>query len=391
MKKIAFICDSLAYRGGNIKQIIELANHFSSKKYDVTVFTSYYDPQKCFPEIKKEFVIKHLGILENNTILKFIENRWTKKNKMLNLIRSQSSNINYFIIHDSPYYMLSKDLKKYFRNTKLVWHMNDLPYIFDVLHNKDKKQQFPANLLSILLRQYDKRYIKEFKHITTLSNTNKKNIKKYFNIEANVVNTGTDIFYSQRKAQQRVNSKKELNLLTVGAFYPNRRYEDIILALDILKKKSKRDFKLKIIGYQKSAEEYYKYIVSLVKEKKLENSITFISDIDNEGLKGEYKKSDVFIQSTHLIGWTIPATEAMLSEVPTIITSTCGLNEFVTNRDHVLVVEPKQPRMIADAVLLLVENNSLYTKISLRGKQHILDNFTWEGYCMRIQKYIQRI
>lgn len=391
--KIAFICDNLSYRGGNIKQIIELANYFSAQGIKVVVFATSYSPKNCFPEIKKNFEIRNMNFNSHNSIiLRPFINRVSKIRKMEKLLSKEKGNINVLIVHDSPYYMLFKYIRRKFAESILIWHVNDMPIPFDIILKKSFNSPFYLKVLTGPLRIIDKYYIRQVKFITTLSNKNKENIKNLFNSNSIVVNTGTDVFFSQKRRKKDLSRKKEINLLTVGAFYRNRRYEDIIEAISILRKsKTSKKYFLKIIGFSGSDFNYYLSVKDLVDKLGLQKHVTFIEKIDNNQLKKEYFDADIYVQSTDHIGWTIPATEAMLSELPAIITNNCGLNEVVRNGKEALIINPKRPDLIIKNVTKLVEDKKLYETVSEAGKKFVLEKLTWKQYCQKYLTLVNKI
>lgn len=387
-KKIAFIFDNLTYRGGNIKQLIELANYFSSTGNKVTVFSTNFDFKNCFPEIKKNFSVKQIGYKQKNNFLLFYHNRVTKKNLMQKLIMQENSNFDVFFIHDSPFYGLSAFLKKMYPQSKLVWHMNDLPYIFNISVDTNQKFSLVTKIIGKMLRVVDKYYICKFDLITTLSSANKKNITYFFNKKSIVVHTGTDNFFYQKIIKEDLRKKSVINLLTVGAFYQARRYEDIIKAVYELNNLGNKTFNLRIVGHQGSDTRYAKAIKDLIKESDLTSRITFETKLSNNNLKLVYKNADIYVQATNNIGWTIPATEAMLSSLPTIITNSCGLNEVLVTGVHALIIQPKNPELIIKAILNIVNNNKLALRLSIYGRELISKEFIWSRYCTKYDEFI---
>jgi len=387
-QSIAFITDVLSYRAGFIKQVIEQANYFSKLGYDVTVFTSHYDAKKCFPEIKKNFKIKSLNYKIRFPLLAPLENRFIKKNKMQSLIREERKQYEIFIIHGDPYFILSKFLISCFIEAKIVWHINDIPYSFDILLRRESS--LLNKIAGPLLRMIDKYYINYLNNITTLNEVNKKSIKVLFGKKSTVVNTGVDKFFVQTKLKKRVIDHNKVITLSVGAFSTNRRYEDIIKAISILNNSSKTTrFLLRIIGYQGTTPTYYKYLVKLVDELKLNEYVTFINSATNDELKKEYYNADIFIQSTEHIGWTIPAMEAMISGNPVIITNSCGLNERLRDGVDAFIVKSRSPEQIKDKIQLLINNDSIYKRISMTGRKTILDNFMWGSYCVKYKQQVK--
>ncbi len=390
--KIALIFPNLTHRGGNIKQVLELANYFAQKEHEVTVFTERYFDHLCFPEIKKNFKIVSLNFISsNNDLFRIYENKYLKIKLMMKKILNEDVKFDLFYIHDQTYFLLVNRIKTNFRKANFIWHLNDLPYEYDILLERESYSAI-HKFFAFFLRMFDDFYIRNINHITTLSNSNALFIKRFFNKKSYVVGSGADVYFLQEKKSNKITHRKVINILTVGSFSTWRRYEDIIAAAKYLQRHLKfPKLLIKIVGTSKTNIGYYKYIVKEIKRNKLSEYIKIYQNIDNEALKRTYAKTDIYIQSTHKIGWTIPAMEAMLSGVPSIITDSCGLNEFLKNDVDAIIIEAKKPKLVAKKVIGLVNNDKLYHSISINGKKTIFNKFTWEKYCIKIENYINSL
>ena len=99
-----------------------------------------------------------------------------------------------------------------------------------------------------------------------------------------------------------------------------------------------------------------------------------------------YRRMNIFILPSVYEGFGIVLLEAMAAGVPVIATNVDGIREVVINGESGILIPPKNPEAIAEAILKLIENPQLVKKLVDGGlmrsksfdiKEHVmkLDNF----------------
>jgi glycosyltransferase involved in cell wall biosynthesis/GT2 family glycosyltransferase len=155
--------------------------------------------------------------------------------------------------------------------------------------------------------------------------------------------------------------KKEPIIIAVGRLFKVKDYPTLISAFSIMRKK--RRAKLLILG--KGAE--------LDKLKRLVTSLGISSDVDFLGFQeNPYKfmsKADVFVLSSMHEGFGNVIVEAMVCGVP-VVSTDCksGPNEIIENGKSGLLVPPRDPDALADAILKILSNQVLSEKLSSNGR-----------------------
>ena len=118
----------------------------------------------------------------------------------------------------------------------------------------------------------------------------------------------------------------------------------------------------------------------LIKKEKLEKKVKLIGKIKDEDLGSYYYASDLFvlpsIEKTEAFG--IVQIEAMSFGKPIIATKIKGSGVDWVNEHGVsgLNVEPKNPKAIADAILLLTKDEMTYKSFSKNAKERFEKLFT---------------
>ena len=118
-------------------------------------------------------------------------------------------------------------------------------------------------------------------------------------------------------------------------------------------------------------EEYKNKIMKLVEKHK--DRVMFLGTIDPDKMGGFYKLIDVLvlpsINSTEAFGMV--QVEAMMSGVPVVATDLPGVRVPIQKMGMGIVVPPKDPLAIANAINTILQNNKKYTK-------RVWDQFKYE-------------
>jgi glycosyltransferase involved in cell wall biosynthesis len=93
---------------------------------------------------------------------------------------------------------------------------------------------------------------------------------------------------------------------------------------------------------------------------------------------------DLFVLSSHLEGMGTSLLDAMASRLPIVATQTGGIPEVVVDRETGLLVPPRNPEALAEAVLTLYHDRPLAARLADRGFEVVQQKFSAEGMAWRI-------
>jgi glycosyltransferase involved in cell wall biosynthesis len=103
--------------------------------------------------------------------------------------------------------------------------------------------------------------------------------------------------------------------------------------------------------------------------------IIFTGWIDQEDLPAFYSLADLFLYPSNVEAFPIPITEALACGTPIVTSDANGLKELVG--DAALLVDPRDPSTIAQAVYRLLCSPDLRGELSEKGTQRS-QMFTWD-------------
>ncbi len=177
---------------------------------------------------------------------------------------------------------------------------------------------------------------------------------------------------------QAYQTDKQLRIFTCGRLNIVKGHQDLMQAIRLLRDQG-IDVRLDIAGEDDDGGSGYR--------KALEQRIDELGLQDHVSLLGAISAEDVrrFLLSAHvfaLASWHEPLgvayMEAMSCEVPTIGTKAGGVPELIRDGLDGLMVEPKSPDALANAILLLARNPQDALRLGQAGRARIVDRFNCE-------------
>ena len=100
---------------------------------------------------------------------------------------------------------------------------------------------------------------------------------------------------------------------------------------------------------------------------------------------------DLFVLSSHLEGLGTSLLDAMASRLPVVATETGGIPEVVINLKTGLLVPPRDPAALAQAVLTLYRDRELAARLASRGFEVVNQKFSAEGMAWKIIDLYEKI
>ena len=122
--------------------------------------------------------------------------------------------------------------------------------------------------------------------------------------------------------------------------------------------------------------------------KKSSNFINVDSVNQNE-LRYYYCMADVFVLASLEEGLSLTILEAMACKLPIVATKNTGVESIYSKYDFKLLIEPKNPKDIAEKINSLYENNILRKKLSQNALKTVSKGgFSWTDYGIRYKKLL---
>jgi phosphatidylinositol alpha-1,6-mannosyltransferase len=128
----------------------------------------------------------------------------------------------------------------------------------------------------------------------------------------------------------------------------------------------------------------------LATELGVSEYVHFLGRVDNQTLVEAYNACNVYIMTSRYTrdgdfeGYGIAVIEAALCGKPAVVSCASGLEEAVVAEQTGLLVPPDDPHLTAQALIRLLQDDPLRSKLGLQARQHALQSQTWTG---RVAEY----
>ncbi len=131
--------------------------------------------------------------------------------------------------------------------------------------------------------------------------------------------------------------------------------------------------KLVIVGAIKNRD-YYQLLTKLIVKHDLTNKVFFLAEMDN--ISDFYRYLDVFVSSSYTEGFSNVIAEAMLHQLPCVVTN-AGDSAFLVGEAGI-IVKRRCPQELANGINILLEDKELRNFYARQARGRVIDNFTTE-------------
>jgi len=184
-------------------------------------------------------------------------------------------------------------------------------------------------------------------------------------------------------AKRRCKGDLKAVIGTIANLYPCKGLEYLIEAANLIFKSSNFEprtpnMKFVIIGDGEEREK----LEYLIKKHNLEEKIILTGAMPDAW---KYLKAfDIFILPSIKEGFPWTILEAMAAGIPVIATNVGAVPEIIENNENGILIEPRDPKIIAESIEKLINNKDLIEKFSQNGKKTVIEKFNLQEM---IKKY----
>lgn len=174
-----------------------------------------------------------------------------------------------------------------------------------------------------------------------------------------------------KKKAKPFSHKGRLELVSIGTLNVRKGMQYLIQAMPKVIAEFP-DVHLKIIGEG----EYKSRLIKLIHQLKLSRHVKltgFLNDVYDE-LEG----SDIYIQPSSSESFGLAILQAMSMGLPVVSTNTGGIPEVVTEGKTGILVEPHNPKVLSDAIVELLRNQTKASEMGRLGEEDAKIKFSLE-------------
>lgn len=237
-----------------------------------------------------------------------------------------------------------------------------------------------VELLSLMANSFERRramhYAAGIDRIVVYDESNKEVVNvlgRPIKIIANPVDL--DRFYAPVKGG--IDPAKPIQLLSVGALTPQRRFEDTIAAAAQLRNK----------GYDARAliicKDFYRNVVyrekfeKFIRDSGIADHVTALFEgAPDDRYLAAMHDSQVFVHPNDVKIWGVGAFEAMAAGLPLIVSRITAVAGVLRDGENALFVDVRSPAQIATRVDDLIQDRALFKKIATAGQEYVQDSMS---------------
>jgi glycosyltransferase involved in cell wall biosynthesis len=160
-------------------------------------------------------------------------------------------------------------------------------------------------------------------------------------------------------------------LLCAGALVPHKNVDTLIKAFELVCRESSEEIKLVLAGSgaktrKKKGVTWEEYLFNLAKTCGLQDRVIFMGDVQHKKLISLYKYAEVCVVPSLLESFGIVPAEALCCGTPCVVSDIPAFREIYG--DTVLYCDPNKPAVMADAIIRVLQNKGLRSKLVENGK-----------------------
>lgn len=126
-------------------------------------------------------------------------------------------------------------------------------------------------------------------------------------------------------------------------------------------------------------------IEQLIRERGLQEHVIFTGEVRN--IPDLLHLIDIQVSASHEEGFSNAILEGMASGKPIVATSVGGTPEAVVHNTTGILVPPKDPTALAQAIILLLENPELAKSLGNNGRTRIEEHFSMETMINKLETW----
>ena len=253
---------------------------------------------------------------------------------------------------------------------EIMHHPISRDYYYDLRFSKGLLQRL-SKIRWFSFLKMQKRVARQIAVVVTPSLNSKKDIYSDFKVplsNIHVIHNGID--FNTFCPIPSIAPKTHGVITTASADVPLKGLDFSLHAIARLKSEYP-DINLTVIGSPRAGG----HTERLINKLRLEEQVTFRTDLTKEEITNEYAQSSVAVVSSLYEGFGFPVGEAMACATPLVATNVASIPEITSSFAQLIPVESAEA--IFQGIQNIFQNPQKYKLQADSGRQHIIDNFNW--------------
>ncbi len=217
-----------------------------------------------------------------------------------------------------------------------------------------------------------RKIVQKSKHILAVSEFTKKDIHETLHVPLSKITVTYQAPFQIQHTKKLIASSEKPYVLYVGAAYPHKNLETLLMAWGLFQKKYGNAHELVLVGKENY---FYEGLKKKFPPDAFQNTVRYLGFASDDQLTDLYKSAELFVFPSLYEGFGLPPLEAMAQGVPVLASQASCLPEVL--KDSALFFDPTNPKAIAESVHTVLENNTLKQELIRKGFEHV-KQFSWK-------------
>lgn len=231
---------------------------------------------------------------------------------------------------------------------------------------------------------------------TVTTELQKEKLKELYGFESDnvvVIPPGVDVhrFSPPEDREDRIRDNRYIFCLS--RIDANKGHNLLLYAFDIVRK-SVKDVRLVIGGGSPNPgpreREVLDNMKRIIKEREMQDSVEIMGYISDDMLVSLYGRAELFVLPSIFEPFGMTALEAMACGTPVVASKFGGIKNVIESGVNGLLVDPADADEFARAIIGLLDNSELARLYGRRGRETILEHFSWESIAERHLAFYDR-
>ena len=200
-----------------------------------------------------------------------------------------------------------------------------------------------------------------------------------FGVDTDIFNPNVDGSAIRKKLRIR---ETDVVIISTRPFYNNNHYdiECLIRAIPlIVRSHGNAKFIIKGTGPLES------YLKRLVKKLDLSKHVHFVGLVPHNKVSPHLAAADIYVSTCFVDSTSVSLLEAMACGLPPVVTDIPGNREWIKDGEDGFLFPPKNPTVLAERVIQLIENPSLRKRFGERCFKIVKRRATWENCVSKME------
>jgi len=242
-------------------------------------------------------------------------------------------------------------------------HLDGVPHVASIkgiIADEMRFERGPVRWSMAIQAACEARHVRRAGAVLTTSDYAARRLRELYGIEKPVAIVPELIDLDGWRALFAANTTAahpdRFTVLTVCRFYPRKRLDVLLEAAAFA-----RDIDFRIVGGGPESER----LLRIWREKRLENTVTWLGDLSQAALAAEYNRCDAFCLPSVQEGFGIVFLEAMAAGKPIVAARAAAVPEVLSQG---VLVEPESAEALAAALTELQRDPERRVALSAQGK-----------------------